>query len=53
MELASLYMREISLDHSSDLINKCMVVFGLSVTHEFDQILYGKEITCMCLQWFV
>jgi len=31
MELAPLYVREISLDHSSDWINKCMVVLGLSV----------------------
>ena len=27
----SLYVREISLDHSSDWINKCMAVLGLSV----------------------
>jgi len=31
MELAPLYMRAISLDHSSDWINKCMAVLGLSV----------------------
>jgi len=31
MELAPLYVREISLDHSSDWINKCMAVLGLSV----------------------
>jgi len=31
MELVPLYVREISLDHSSDWINKCMVVLGLSV----------------------
>jgi len=31
MELAPLYVREISLDHSSDCINKCMAVLGLSV----------------------
>ena len=31
MELAPLYVREISLDHSSDWINKCMVVLRLSV----------------------
>jgi len=28
IELAPLYVREISLDHSSDWINKCMVVLG-------------------------
>jgi len=31
MELAPPYVREISLDQSSDWINKCMVVLGLSV----------------------
>jgi len=31
MELAPLYVREILLDHSSDWINKCMAVLGLSV----------------------
>ena len=31
MELAPLYVREISLDHSSDWINKCMAALGLSV----------------------
>ena len=31
MELATFYVREISLDHSSDLINKCIAVVGLSV----------------------
>jgi len=31
MELAPLYVREISLDHSTNWINKCMVMLGLSV----------------------
>jgi len=31
MEFSPLYVREISLDHSSDWINKCMAVLGLSV----------------------
>jgi len=31
MELTPLYVREISLDRSSDGINKCMAVLGLSV----------------------
>jgi hypothetical protein len=31
MEFAPLYVREISLDHSSDEINKCMAVLGLNV----------------------
>jgi len=31
MELPPLYVREISLDHSSDWINKCMTILGLSV----------------------
>jgi len=31
MELAPLYESEILLDHSSDWINKCMDVLGLSV----------------------
>jgi len=49
MELAPLYVREISLDHSSDWINKCMVMLGLSVTHELDQISCGKGIICICM----
>jgi len=31
MELAPLYVREISLNHSSDWINKCIAIIGLSV----------------------
>jgi len=31
IELSPLYVREVPLDHSSDWINKCMVVLWLSV----------------------
>ena len=36
-KLAPLYVREISLDHSSDWISKCMAVLGLSVNPRVGQ----------------
>jgi len=37
MKPTPLYVREISPDHSSDWINKCMVVLGLSVNPRVEQ----------------
>jgi hypothetical protein len=69
MEFAPLFMREISLGHSSDWIKKCMTVLGLSVNQwkdpnsqyrerevslEADQISWDKGNNMyIMLQWFV
>ena len=48
IELAPLYVREISLDHSSDWINKCMAVLGLRVNPRVEPNIM-RQGNNMCL----
>jgi hypothetical protein len=54
MEFASLYVREISMEHSNDWINKCMAMLRLSVNLWVgSNIVWQKEWHVYGLWWFV